>query len=122
MPAWLSVVTAALDAIDAATGSPRRRRREGTSRSSRCDVKETLRPRLRREEQPDRHEELVVPLDLRAPAEFVLRQHGLDGRGLGLAAPLRPRRRRRLALARRRLRVAHRDLRRRGQIRQRPRK
>ena len=48
-----------------------------------------------REEQPDRHEELVVPLDLGAPAEFVLRQHRLDGRGLGLAAPLRPRRRRR---------------------------
>ena len=70
---------------------------------------ETLRPR--------RHEELVVPLDLGAPAELVLRQDGLDGRGLGLAAPLGPRRRRRLALARRRLRVAHRDLRRRGQIR-----
>jgi len=30
MPAWLSVVTAALDAIDAATASSRRRRREGT--------------------------------------------------------------------------------------------
>ena len=52
-----------------------------------------------REQEPDRHEELVVPLDLGAPAEFVLRQHGLDGRGLGLAAPLRPRRRRRLAFA-----------------------
>ena len=39
-----------------------------------------------REQEPDRHEELVVPLDLGAPAEFVLRQHGLDGRGLGLAA------------------------------------
>ena len=63
-----------------------------------------------REQEPDRHEELVVPLDLGAPAEFVLRQHGLDGRGLGLAAPLRPRRRRRLALARRRLRVPHRDV------------
>ena len=72
---------------------------------------ETLRPRLRWEEQPDRHQELVVPLDLRAPAEFVLREHGLvDGRGLGLAAPLGPRRRRRLALARRRLRVPHRDV------------